>query len=246
MWLNAIVLFFSAIVAGISVFFIPNIKEINFKLTLVFAGAYLFSITIIHIIPELFVTDLKPEVVGLYLLIGFFVQLFIELLTSGIEHGHLHHAKSPHDHSTSPLVLMIGLCFHSILEGSLLAHPSELHQHHHATGLLLGIIFHKMPAAFALMSILFHQLKNRNTAIIYLVIFALASPAGLFLSNILNNEQLISSSAVTIIFAIVSGNFLKISTTILFESSPQHHFNLSKVIVSAIGALLAVGVEFLH
>jgi hypothetical protein len=43
----------------------------------------------------------------------------------------------------------------------------------------------------------------------------------------------------------VSGNFLHISTTIVFESSPEHHFNARKLTVAILGALVAVGVEYI-
>ena len=54
MALNFILLFFTALLAGLLVFVALTFKEKYFKLLLVFAGSYLFSITILHIIPELF------------------------------------------------------------------------------------------------------------------------------------------------------------------------------------------------
>lgn len=216
-------------------------------MALVFAGSYLFSITIIHIIPELFYESFNPSLIGLFLLGGFFLQFFLELMTSGVEHGHMHHLPSEKDsHDFSAFFLLAGLCLHSIMEGALLAHPSELHNHEFPTGLLFGIILHKMPAAFALMSILLVHVKSRTKAAAYLVIFALASPAGLIFSDYLTNAKAITSNLSSIIFAVVSGNFLKISTTILFESGSGHRFNFNKMIVSGLGALAAIAVEFLH
>ncbi len=248
MWTNSIILFLSAFGAGIASFFIKNIKEVSFKLMLIFAGSFLVSITIIHIIPELFYQAHNPSLIGLFVLVGFFMQYFLELMTSGVEHGHIHQPNGHHHTQISPFILLLGLGFHSIMEGSLLAHPSDLHEHSHSStlGLLLGIILHKMPAAFALMSILSYQVKNKAVLIIYLVIFSIASPLGLIFSDFMNHNQLVSPQTLAIIFAIVSGNFLKISTTILFETSPQHRFNLGKILVSALGALLAVAIEFLH
>lgn len=242
-WLNGILLFLSAFLAGSSVFLLKTIKEHHFKLALIFAGSYLFSITILHIVPELFMESTNPVQIGLFLLIGFFLQFFLELMTSGVEHGHIHNLDK-HQHVSSSFLLLFGLCFHSVIEGSILAHPSTLHAHHHATGLLLGIILHKIPAAFALMSILVHHLKNVKTALVLLLIFSLASPAGLFLADELSQAHWMADSTFLIIFAIVSGNFIKISTTILFETSPEHHFNFNKMIISLLGALLAVLIEY--
>lgn len=247
MWLNSFILFASAFVAGMSAFYISGIKESYFKFMLVFAGSFLVSITIIHILPELFVEAFDLSLIGLFVLIGFFMQYFLELLTSGVEHGHMHHANNPHVH-VSPLILLIGLGFHSIMEGTLLGHPSQTHGHNEAgtMGLLLGIVLHKMPAAFALMSVLSYTTKNKLALIGYLLIFSLASPFGLIFSDYMSRNQLFSPETLAIIFAIVSGNFLKISTTILFETSPLHRFNLGKMLISGLAALLAIAIEFAH
>ncbi|MDQ3392815.1 MAG: ZIP family metal transporter [Bacteroidota bacterium] len=243
---NLFFLFFTALFAGLLVLLIPKGKEFNIKLTLVFAGSYLFSITIIHILPELFSGDHTPAGIGIFILLGFFLQLLLEYFTAGVEHGHLHHTShSNHNHvHVSPIVLLSALCLHAFLEGTLLSHPSDLHQHNDAKALLLGIIIHKMPAAFALMTVLLYELKNRNKAIIYLVIFCLASPLGLLTSHIFNQNELISESSFTILYAVVGGNFLHISTTIFFESSPEHKFNAKKLGISLLGAMIAVLAEY--
>jgi hypothetical protein len=47
------------------------------------------------------------------------------------------------------------------------------------------------------------------------------------------------------LYALVCGNFLHISTTIVFESSPEHRFNARKLAVAFTGALVAVAVEYI-
>jgi hypothetical protein len=44
---------------------------------------------------------------------------------------------------------------------------------------------------------------------------------------------------------LVSGNFLQISTTIVFESSVDHKFNAKKLGVALVAALIAVSAEVL-
>jgi zinc and cadmium transporter len=56
----------------------------------------------------------------------------------------------------------------------------------------------------------------------------------------------LGSEGFLILFAIVSGNFLHISTTIYFESSPDHSFHRKKILISLLGAALAILIEFLH
>ena len=90
----------------------------SLKLTLVFAGAYLFSITVSHILPELYVQAGDNAMrIGIYVLAGFFIQQFLEYLTAGVEHGHMHEHNENHDHGTfSSLFVMTGLCLHAFLE----------------------------------------------------------------------------------------------------------------------------------
>jgi hypothetical protein len=47
------------------------------------------------------------------------------------------------------------------------------------------------------------------------------------------------------VYALVCGNFLHISTTIVFESSPAHRFNGKKLTVAVLGALVAVAIEYM-
>lgn len=245
---SILVLFSITFLAGLPI--IRTNKEWSgekLKLTLVFAGAYLFSITITHILPELYTQAGENAMkIGVYVLIGFFVQQFLEYLTSGVEHGHMHEHSGDHRHSSfSSLFIMSGLCLHAFLEGTLLAHPSSIHAHNDTTGLLVGIVIHKIPAAIALMSVIMCHIKSKKIAYIYLFIFSISSPFGLLLSDFASQQGFFSPNSIVILFGIVSGNFLYISTTIFFESSPGHHFNFKKVGISILGALSAIFIDFL-
>ena len=89
MVIKLLVLFFAPLVSGLLIFLVPKAKDTNFKLLLVFAGSYLFAITVIHILPELYRQNLGIELIGLFVLAGFFLQQLLEYFTSGVEHGHL-------------------------------------------------------------------------------------------------------------------------------------------------------------
>ncbi|HET8858858.1 ZIP family metal transporter [Marivirga sp.] len=231
--------------AGYLVFFIPKVNNSYFKFALVFTGAYLFSVTIIHILPEIFSQGENVAYISLYVLAGFFIQVILEYFSEGVEHGHLHHAQDNHSHGQNKwLGLLIALLIHAFLEGTLLAHPDTVHSHDNSNSIFFGILMHKMPAAFALMSVLICHLTTKWKTVLILVIFSIASPAGLGLSYILHDAEVFSDKAFLILFAVVSGNFLHISTTIFFESSPDHSFNFKKLFISLLGALIAVMAEF--
>jgi len=182
--------------------------------------------------------------VGSCVLGGFFLQQFLEFLSSGVEHGHIHVHEQPGHHSgPSSLLVLFALCVHSILEGGLLAHPKTIAHHHESDTLLWGILLHKAPEAFALASVLICEIKNKTRAWFYLILFALASPMGLYLSEVLVSRDWMSSWAFTVLMAVVSGSFLHISTTIVFESSTNHQFNARKMLVALLAAFTAVAAE---
>lgn len=255
MTFKLLVLFLTPLLSGLLIFLLPKGKNTNYKLLLVFAGSYLFAITVIHILPELYRQSLGLDLIGLFVLIGFFLQQFLEYATSGIEHGHIHShshdtAHNPgrphslHHDSVSAIVLLSALCIHAFLEGGMLAEPVGVRPVYDTNAILLGIALHRAPAAFALMTVLAAQLRSRKKSVPYLIAFSAAAPIGLLISAYLAEEDLLSSTGLIYLYALVSGNFLHISTTIVFESSPGHSFDARKMAIAIFGSLVAVGVEY--
>ncbi|MDX5478225.1 MAG: ZIP family metal transporter [Cyclobacteriaceae bacterium] len=256
MALNFTLLFVTAMLAGGLAYFIPSWEERYFKLVLVFAGSYLFAITVLHILPELFLESSNPTRMGLYILLGFFIQQILALLSTGVEHGHIHHPSHQHAANVGVWTIMIGLFLHAFLEGTLLGNEGSLlahdhdhsghdHHHHHSGGnLLFGILLHKGPEAFALVAVLMSAMKKRWIFLL-LIIFALASPLGMLLSNWMYESKVLGGESLNIFYGIVAGGFLHISTTIFFESSPDHRFYLNKVLVSMFAFGLAILLEML-
>jgi zinc transporter ZupT len=260
MTIKVLVLFLAPLLSGLLIFLVPKADNRNFRLLLVFAGSYLFAITVIHILPELYIQSDGLELIGLFVLVGFFLQQVLEYFTSGIEHGHLHHGghgdghdHDHHDHqqhshekpALSGFVLLIALCIHAFLEGGMLAQPNEGGPIYDVNAILLGIALHRAPAAFALMTVLSMSLQSKTRALPHLIIFSIAAPAGLLLGTYLTHVEILSSTGLMYLYALVCGNFLHISTTIVFESSPEHRFNLRKLFVTLFGAFIAVLVEFM-
>ncbi|WP_293946712.1 MULTISPECIES: ZIP family metal transporter [unclassified Sphingobacterium] len=233
-----LILFIPAFASGIAVFFVQK-KGTNFlKLILSFSGAYLFSITVLHLIPHVYQsTNTSPEILGIYVLAGFLFQLFLEQFSQGIEHGHIHTENEHGHHSHSfPIGIMFSLCLHAFLEGMPLAAT-------HQTELALGISIHHIPAAFALGSILISTHLKKNTIIITLALFAAMTPFGFLLSKAISAGEVGNiQQYFDKIMAVVIGIFLHISTTILFESgSIDHHkFNKKKMIAVITGVAIAL------
>ena len=65
MWINVLVLLIAALAGGLLAFKFRSTKRFPFDLALTFAGAYLFAITIVHVIPELFTASTSPATAGI-------------------------------------------------------------------------------------------------------------------------------------------------------------------------------------
>ena len=232
-FLIIVVLFLSAFISGLAVFFVKRDNTNYLKLILSFSGAYLFAITVLHLIPHVYHADsTSPEIIGLYILGGFIFQLLLEQFSQGIEHGHIHH----HDKTSFPLGIMISLCLHAFLEGMPLvaAHQNQL---------VFGIAIHHIPAAFALGSLLMNTHIAKRNIIIMMAIFAAMTPLGFMTSKVLNSGEITNiSQHFDKIMAVVIGIFLHISTTILFESgsADHHHFNKKKMAAVFLGILVSL------
>ena len=234
----ATILLITTVSGGLLAYLI-KFQAANLRLPLVFAGSFLFAVTIIHILPEIFTVSEAPMQIGIWVLLGFFLQQLLETFTSGVEHGHFHEDQVTTQKSRYSL--LIALMIHSLLEGALLTHESPFHDQHESYSLILGIVFHKMPAAFALMAAVRTSGKIAARDLVILLLFSLASPIGLVFSNYILT---ISEDNLLVLFALVSGNFLHISTTIFVETSPNHNLGWRRTLASAIGATMAILVEF--
>jgi zinc and cadmium transporter len=239
-----LVLFFPVVLSGISVFFIRAHDRV-LKLITAFSGAYLLAISFMDIIPEIY-TENKGIEIGLFILAGFFIQLLLEYITKGVEHGHQHHdceEQHPNQRHSGPHIpivpVMIGIFIHSFLEGMPLADSLNMPQLRNT--LLTGIAIHNIPLSIVLMSLLLSEKKKGNIrAIIFLLVFAIAGPLGVFTSNLIGLNMAANSHLYfSIIMAMVVGIFLHISTTILFETDEHHRFNWLKFTTIILGCFVA-------
>lgn len=205
------------------------------KLITAFTGAYLMALTCLHLLPEVFAASHEhlaetqpPDTValGAFVLLGFFLQIVLENFSGGIEHGHVHHTRE-----TMPFAMIAGLCLHAFLEAMPLTHA-------HGPHLLVGIAVHKFPVSIVLLGMLLHNRSSQKRAYGLLAVFALMAPVGAFIGNLSFLER-----HAPYLLAMVIGIFMHVSTTILFESSEDHHYNRRKGIAILLGAgLAALGV----
>ncbi|MGB5368944.1 MAG: ZIP family metal transporter [Flavobacteriaceae bacterium] len=199
----------------------PKHRE-NFKLLLAFSGAFLLALTLFELFPRAY-QEGDSKTIGVFVMLGILLQIFLEFFSKGAEHGHVHLDV---EKTGFPWLLFISLSIHSLLEGFPIQSNASI---------IYGILIHKIPIAIIL-SIFFLNSKTKMVnAIFFIVLFSLMTPLGYFIAA----DYMIDSALSANINAVVIGVFLHISTVILFESSEGHKFNLRKLLVIVMGIVIA-------
>ncbi|MGB0294776.1 MAG: ZIP family metal transporter [Flavobacteriaceae bacterium] len=215
-----ITLSFLAIFIGVGIHYtgVSKSKKATQSL-LLFSGAFLLGTIVLEVLPYVFQSQSNA---GVFVLAGILLQLFLETLSKGVEHGHLHTKNS------KTIIVMFALSIHSFLEGI----PMGKFDHY-----LLAIVLHKIPVG-----IVFYQFLraiNLQSVLTWLLItlFALMTPLGS-----LSAEYFAFFKNFEIeLFAFSAGLLIHIASIILFESDDKHQLNLRKLIV----VLLGVGLAYL-
>lgn len=221
----------SALAGGAAVVFLRFENKRLLALLVSFSGAFLLSLIFLHLLPGVFGAEL-PWAAGVFILLGFCVQLFLEYLSGGVEHGHSHHHHGP---AGFPFAIFTGLCLHAFLEGMPIGHLHDGHNH----SLLIGILLHKLPVAVVLAILLKNAGLTSARVMIWVGFFSLMSPMGSWAFGWLNGLGLApSESLVAGATGLLIGILLHVSTTILFESSEGHRYNGLKLLVIAFGLVL--------
>lgn len=190
-------------------------NKMNYLLT--FSGAYLLSVTMLHLVPES-ATKLGFSM-GAYMLAGFFLQQFLQKFTHGVEHGHAHVG---HDHHHIPaLSLIIGMAVHAFAEGVPLG--ASYHDGSTVPALYIAIALHKLPEAMLIASLLIYNKNKKIKVLGLLALFAALSPASSLLTHYLGGSIDGFQKVLPYIIAMVTGSFLHIGTTIFYESGNKLH-----------------------
>ena len=143
-------------------------------------------------------------------------QIMLEFFSKGAEHGHMHHHKK-----NFPWMIIISLCIHAFLEGMPLNYDKNL---------LWGVSIHKIPIGLVLGTMLFQQHSALLAKIMVFSHFCFNESFGSYTALFFDSFALYRHFS-----PFVLGVLLHISTTILFESSEGHSFNLQKFLSIVLG-----------
>jgi zinc transporter ZupT len=234
--MDYLLLLSSILLGAISVFALRLYEPKHVKLLNAFTGAYLLCLTLLHLLPELYHSP-EPKaahydlLIGLLIIAGFYTQVALDVISMGVEHGHAHHL-----HGGFPTGVLAGLCLHALVEAMALGNAHSYFDPASRRLLLYSIVLHNYPVSIALLGMLLQSGMKRGRALGWLAVFAAMAPLGMSVSAHTPLAQY--SRELT---AFVIGIFMHISTTILFESSDIHRFNIAKL-----GAILVgTGLGFL-
>ena len=149
--MNYIILLLSVLVGSLLVLIIKPGNKIV-RLLLAFSGAYLLSVTILHLLPEVYTVHTDAKRVGIFILVGIILQSVLESFSKGAEHGHIHIHS---DGKKFPTLLFVSLCIHAFSEG--------LPVHNADSNLLWAIVVHKIPIAIVLTTFLINTKYPKKT-----------------------------------------------------------------------------------
>ncbi|WP_348813959.1 ZIP family metal transporter [Flavobacterium maritimum] len=219
--MNYLLPLLSVLIGYILALVIKPKKKTNLKLLLAFSGSFLLSLTVMHLLPEVY--ESHDHNIGIFIMIGILFQIILEFFSKGAEHGHVHgHEIISH----IPWLLFISLCIHAFLEGFPVSHHHDL---------AIGIAIHHLPIAIILTTFFINASLNKKAIFFFMITFAVMTPLGTLLSDYLP----ILSTYHTEITAVVIGILFHISSTIIFETTEGHKFNIAKVSMIILGIALA-------
>lgn len=219
--MNYLLPLLSVIIGYIVALIIRPKNKTNLKLLLAFSGSFLLSLTVMHLLPEIY-ESANPNI-GLFIMLGILFQIILEFFSKGAEHGHVHGQETM---TQIPWLLFVSLCIHAFLEGFPVSHHHDL---------AIGIAIHHLPIAIILTTFFINASLDKKAIFFFMITFAVMTPLGTMLSDYLP----ILNEYYTEITAIVIGILFHISSTIIFESSEGHKFNIAKVSMIVIGIALA-------
>lgn len=134
------------------------------------------------------------QTAGLALLAGFMLMLVVESMGFGHDlHEEHHHEDSEKDHIHHPArdisrrkglatPIVIGLSIHALTDGLAMGAALSTDSMSLTVPLMLGIVMHKMPAAFSLSAFSQHSHGNVRRTWKALFVFSLATPVALFIA----------------------------------------------------------------
>ncbi len=241
-------LFLTALLSGGLLFWFEK-KPDTLKYISIFGSAFLMAVCFVHLLPEAFsVSQHSCEhshthshthehglgfPLGGFVLIGFLLQLLLELLSKGAEHGHRHDCEDSASHGSysSALMVLLGVSLHAFLEGFAIAPNGTMNY-----PLLVGIVLHNIPISMVVVQGFLKAGCSKGLSMCHLAIFAAAGVAGSLFGSYMPFLQDYTAQ----IMCFVVGILLHVSISTLFDSRESHQYNFVRFAIVVAAFALAV------
>lgn len=179
--------------------------------------------------------DREVEIVFITVLLGFAVFHALESVIK-IHPRHDVEDEGLHDHSSLSIMSIVGLTFHSAIDGIIIAIGFSAGSQ---IGLMatIAIVLHEMPEGIVTTSILLHDGMERARILWFSLLVAIATPVGAVVSYFLLSNA--SESVQRTLLALAAGSFIYIAATDLIPETHKEEKRFNTV-------LLLVGVAILY
>jgi len=224
-------------------------------------GGVLLGVTFVHLLPEVQEGFASAEIdypVGFALvLVGYVVLVLLEKVLFHHQHSHNPHQttdEEPLQNSrdrdrngesgfkkssiVTPVLLMIALSIHSVLEGVVLGiQDSEAS----TLSLMIAILTHKPVETLFLGIIMAKEGVNLSTHIVLVTILSIVTPTGICIGLALDHLTDLSDEIIASFSAIAAGTFLYISTNEIISEEFHGATSASQRVIKFVSLLAGLG-----
>jgi len=209
----------------------------NSILIINFAAGVMLTIAFTHLIPEGITSN--PNAV-FYVLIGFLVMFFLQFVI-------LFHPSHDDDecetHSPASIASVIGLSFHSLLDGLIMAVGFEAGS---GTGIFMttAVILHKLPDGITISGILLHSGASHKKIFNFSLLTAIFTPVGTLLGIFLFKN--VSPDILGALLGATAGSFIFLAASDLIPETHKCKNRLAPIMLFVGAAVILIVEYFLH
>ena len=227
----------SAMIGAFLVLKFHKWSEKNSFLIINFAAGVMLAIAFTHLIPE----GVKMHSGALfYVLAGFLIMFFLQFVI--LFHPH-HNDEGCEKHSTIDTMSVIGLSFHSFIDGAIIAVGFEANT---ALGIFtaVAVLLHKLPDGITISGILLHSGAAKKKILNFSLLTAAFTPAGTVLGMFLFKN--ISENTLGALLAVAAGSFIFLAASDLIPETHKCKSRFAPLMLFAGVAAILLAEHFLH